>query len=121
MASRWRSRRPEPQPLSRTVSELVALRGYAATQGDSELQSVWARVAGAAVAAQTRAVAIRGGVLHVAVNSAPLLADLAGFHRAELLGRLCKHWGRLKVRDLKFRLDSAVGARHNNSRDRRDQ
>lgn len=103
--------RSGPQPLSRAVSELIALRGYARTQGDAQLQAAWAQVAGADFAASTRAVGIRRGVLHVSVSSAPLLSQLAGFHKVELLDRLRLRHAHLRIRDLKFKLDSDVGSR----------
>lgn len=96
----------QPQPLAKALSELIALRGYARVQGDAQLQSRWAQVAGPSFARQTKAVAIRRGVLHVSVATAPLLSELAGFHRIALLEKLQTSHADLRVRDLKFRLDS---------------
>ena len=101
-----------PQPLSRAVSELIALRGYARVEGARQLQSAWAQAAGATIARQTRAVAIRRGVLHVSVDHAPLLSELAGFYRHSLLEKFRELHADLGVRDLKFKLDSGVGARN---------
>src|SRR5262245_28134902 len=100
-----------PQPLSQALSELIALRGYARVQGDAQLQSAWAAVAGGAIARQTRAVAIRRGVLQVAVASAPLLSELAGFYRAAFVEKLRQAHSHLRIRDLKFRLDSDLATR----------
>ncbi|MGQ0633076.1 MAG: DUF721 domain-containing protein [Planctomycetaceae bacterium] len=109
MAFRPRSR-PGPRPLSGAISELIALRGIARPQGDAQLQNAWAQAAGEKFAALTRALALRRGVLHVGVASAPLLSELAGFYRVELLERLKTRHAHLNIRDLKFRLDSAAGA-----------
>ena len=64
------------------------MRGYARVRGDAQLQSAWADAAGATIARQTRAMAIRRGVLHVAVDHAPLLSELAGFYRQSLLEKM---------------------------------
>lgn len=103
---------PGPQRLSQTLSELIALRGYARTRGDAQLQSAWEEAAGATVARQTRALAIRRGVLHVAVDHAPLLSELAGFYRQSLLAKLQERHSHLKIRDIKFKLDSGIAARN---------
>jgi hypothetical protein len=105
-------RGPEPQRLSSALSELIAMRGYARVRGDAQLQSAWADTAGLAIARQTRAVAIRRGILHVAVDHAPLLSELAGYYRQSLLEKLRKKHADLKIRDLKFKLDSGVAARN---------
>ena len=94
------------------LTELIALRGYARVRGDAQLQSAWAETAGLAIARQTRAVAIRRGVLHVSVDHAPLLSELAGFYRQTLLEKLREKHADLKIRDLKFKLDSGVAARN---------
>lgn len=91
------------------MSELIALRGYARPGGDEQLQAAWRAAAGQTIARQTRAVAIRRGVLHVSVAHAPLLSELAGFHRQALVARLGEMHADLKIRDVKFKLDSAIG------------
>ncbi len=101
-----------PQRLSLALSELIALRGYAQVRGDAQLQTAWAEVCGSTIARQTRAVAIRRGVLHIAVDHAPLLSELAGFHRESLLEKIHEKHAALKIRDIKFKLDSGVAARN---------
>lgn len=98
-----------PQPLSQVLSELVALRGYARRDANRELQSSWAAAAGEAVARQTRAVEIRRGVLQVAVASSPLLSELVGFYRTQLVARLKQLSPELRIKDVKFRLDGTAG------------
>ncbi|MGE5195667.1 MAG: DciA family protein [Deltaproteobacteria bacterium] len=105
-------RGPGPQRLALALSELIAQRGYARVRGDAQLQSAWAEAAGAAIARQTRAVAIRRGVLHVAVDHAPLLSELAGFYRQALLEKLQEKHAGLRIRDVKFKLDSGIAARN---------
>lgn len=100
-----------PQRLSQAVGELIAFRGYARVRGDAQLQSAWADAAGKTIARQTRAVAIRRGVLHVSVDHAPLLSELAGFYRQAFLEKLQELHAHLNIRDVKFKLDSGVAGR----------
>jgi predicted nucleic acid-binding Zn ribbon protein len=93
-----------PRHLSGALSELIALRGLARVQGDSQLAAVWQDVAGSAIAAQTRPLGIRRGVLLIGVANAPLLSELAAFHKEELLEEFRKNHADLKIRGLKFRL-----------------
>jgi predicted nucleic acid-binding Zn ribbon protein len=101
-----------PQRLSLALSELIAQRGYARVHGDARLQAAWNEAAGATIARQTRALAIRRGVLFVAVDHAPLLAELAGYHRQAILDKLSSQHADLKIRDLKFKLDSGIAERN---------
>src|SRR5260370_13697921 len=77
-----------PQRLSLALSELIAQRGYARVRGDAQLQTAWNQAAGPTIARQTRALAIRRGVLFVALDHAPLLAELAGYYRQAVLHKL---------------------------------
>ena len=107
---------PGPQRLSQALSELIAFRGYARVQGDAQLQSAWAGVAGETIARQSRAVSIKRGVLQISVASAPLLSELAGFYRVSFLEKFRELHPQLRIRDVKFRLDSDVGQSRPNSR-----
>ena len=100
-----------PQALRNVLSELVALRGYARREGARELQRAWARVAGESVAAQTRALDVKRGVLQVAVASSVLLAELVGFYRTQLVAQLKTQSPELRIKDVKFRLDAAAARR----------
>jgi hypothetical protein len=97
-----------PQRLSLAVNELIALRGYARPRGDAQLQAAWRDAAGQTIARQTRAVAIRRGVLHVSVAHAPLLSELAGYFRQTLVEKLRELHAYLNIKDLKFKLDSSI-------------
>lgn len=100
------AQRSGPHRLSQALSELIAFRGYARVQGSAQLQAAWAAVAGATIARQSRATAIKRGVLQVSVASAPLLSELAGFYRVAFVEKLRELHGDLRIRDVKFRLDS---------------
>jgi hypothetical protein len=97
-----------PQRLSLALAELIALRGYARPRGDADLQTAWRDAAGQTIGKQTRAVAIRRGVLQISVAHSALLAELNGFYKQTLLAKLTELHAHLKVRDLKFKLDSSI-------------
>src|SRR5262249_2876994 len=105
-------RGPGPQRLGSALAELIARRGYAQVRGDAQLQSAWADAAGAVVARQTRAVAIRRGRLHIRVDHAPLLAALAGYSRQGLPGKIQQQTAALRLRDLKFTLHRGTASRN---------
>ena len=95
---------PDPLPLSAALAELIALRGFARRQADTELQDAWATAAGKEWAAQTRPGRIVRGVLHVDVTAAALLNELASFHGPELTRRLQQAAPHLRIKGIKFRL-----------------
>jgi hypothetical protein len=94
----------EPQPLSAALSQLIAMRGLARAGGDAQLTEIWKSLAGPKIAGATRVLNIHRGVLHVAVTNAPLLSELASFHKSSLLAALTEEYPHLRIRDLKFRL-----------------
>ena len=97
-----------PQKLSDVLSKLIAMRGYARREADAQLHGLWSVVAGELWAGQTRAMAIKRGVLHVDVAHSALLSELTAFHRGALLKKLQELYPHLDVRDLKFKLASRL-------------
>jgi hypothetical protein len=105
MADRSTKRGPhEPQALGDVLSRLMALRGYGRVRGGRQLADVWRDAAGEKIAARTRVMGLKNGVLQIGVSNAPLLSELASFHRHALLASLQKSGGEHHIRDLKFRL-----------------
>jgi len=102
---------PDPVHVSDAISELIALRGYARKRGDAQLQEVWERIAGSKFAGQTRATGIQRGVLQVEVGNSAYLSELAGFHKASLLRSLKEQHPELRIKDLKFRINTNVSSR----------
>ena len=97
-----------PQPISAALSELITLRGWARSGGDSALADAWATVAGDATAGKTRVQGVKRGVLHVDVSNSALLSELVAFHRVDLLEQLQSEYPDLRIRDLKFRLQGRL-------------
>jgi predicted nucleic acid-binding Zn ribbon protein len=91
-----------PERLSQAVTDLIAVRGWAQVQGHARLAEAWKTAAGAPIAAATRVLGIRRGVLQVAVGNSPLLSELAAYHKSSLLAALSQECPELNVRDLKF-------------------
>jgi predicted nucleic acid-binding Zn ribbon protein len=98
-----------PQSLADVLTKLIALRGFARKQGSAQLQAAWAEVAGPEWSGRTRATGIKRGVLQVSVAQAPLLSELVAFHRLSLLAKLKDQHAHLRIRDIKFRLESGLG------------
>jgi hypothetical protein len=97
-----------PEHLAQAVSRLIALRGLARVRGESQLQETWNAVAGEKIASYTKALEIRRGVLHIGVANAPMLGELASFHKVTLLTKLQTDHAELKIRDLKFKLKTDI-------------
>lgn len=93
-----------PQPLGEVLSRLIALRGYGRVQGQRQLADVWREAAGEKIAAKTKVMGLKNGVLQIGVSNAALLSELASFHRHSLLESLRATGRELAIRDLKFRL-----------------
>lgn len=102
------ARSNEPQHVSLALAELIALRGYARRDAAVQLREAWDSVAGAEIARCTKATGLNRGVLQVSVSSASLLSELMGFHKRSLLAKLKDVHPDLRIRDLKFRLDSGL-------------
>ncbi|MEX0718418.1 MAG: DUF721 domain-containing protein [Planctomycetaceae bacterium] len=100
--------RSGPESLGKALAELVALRGLARPRGDAQLADVWRNVAGPQIAAATKVLGIRRGVLQVGVSNSALLSELASFHKASLLAAMTREHADLKIRDLKFRLNGEI-------------
>ena len=99
---------PDPLPLSAAIAELIALRGFARRQADTELQEVWAAATGNEWAKATRPRQIVRGVLYVDVTSSALLSELSAFHGPELTRKLQQAAPHLKIKSIKFRLGAGA-------------
>lgn len=100
-----------PLHVSRALSELIALRGFARSQGDAQLQRAWDLAAGAEIAAHTRVGELNRGTLQVMVANPALLAELNGFHKANILQALREAQPEYKFKQLKFKLQTNLQKR----------
>jgi hypothetical protein len=90
--------------ISRALAELIALRGFAKPQGDAQLQAAWDQAAGSEIA-------LSRGTLQIQVANAALLAELNGFHKTAILKSLQQTRPELRVKSLKFRLQTNLKKR----------
>ncbi len=97
-----------PEHLAKALARLIALRGLARVKGEAQLQQTWKKIAGERIAKHTRALEIRRGILHIGVANAPMLGELASFHKLNLLTQLQTEHADLKIRDLKFQLKTDI-------------
>ena len=73
----------------------------------AELNGIWRGVVGDALGEQTRVAKYLGGVMTVEVSSAPLLAELSGFAKQELMDGLGAA-GLTGLHELRFRPGSST-------------
>lgn len=90
--------------LGDILPQLIALRGIGRIRGDRQLIDAWTSVSSPEIAAGSRPTTIRNGVLTVVVSSSALLSELVSFHKSSLLARFKADHPRLRIRDLKFKL-----------------
>ena len=105
------SQDPGPLHLSKALAELIALRGLARPQGDAQLQAAWDQAAGSEIAPHTRVGELSRGTLQIQVANAALLAELNGFHKTTILKSLQQTRPELRVKSLKFRLQTNLKKR----------
>lgn len=96
----------EIQKLDGFLAKVIALRGIGRIRGDRQMADVWKSVTSPEIASGSRPTVFRNGILQIVVTSSTLLSELVSFHKAEILARLKANHAGLKVRDLKFKLQS---------------
>jgi predicted nucleic acid-binding Zn ribbon protein len=92
-----------PKKIGDLLAAVLARRGYGNATAQLELERTWKLVAGDRIAKQTRVGSFRRGVLEVLVDSAPLLAELDGFRKEELLQALADRVEHSTISSLRFR------------------
>jgi predicted nucleic acid-binding Zn ribbon protein len=93
----------KPQPIGDVLAELLARRGYARMQSGEACAEAWASAAGEPLAAHSRAVQVRRGVLEVRVRHSALVQEI-GYQKRAILERLSTLLPDEKIHDLKFRV-----------------
>lgn len=96
----------EAKKLGDVLSQVIAMRGIGRIRGDRQLADAWKSVTDPEVAAGSRPTIFKNGVLQILVTSSTLLGELVSFHKSVILARLKSEHPDLKVRDLKFKLQS---------------
>jgi predicted nucleic acid-binding Zn ribbon protein len=97
---------PGTESLTDVLGQLFVSRGWGRLAERARLEEAWKAAAGPAIAAESRVLAIRRGVLEVEVRSSVLMQELAQFHKRKLLKDLREKLPNLTLGDLKFRSGS---------------
>jgi predicted nucleic acid-binding Zn ribbon protein len=92
-----------PESIADILGRLFTSRGWGRKTDRLNLEAAWLAAAGPDVAAQTRVLGLRRGVLEVEVRSGPLLHELTQYHKRALLGKLRPALPAVTLTDLKFR------------------
>jgi predicted nucleic acid-binding Zn ribbon protein len=93
----------KPQPIGDVLAQLMARRGYARVQSGNDCGEAWRQAAGEAIAARSRAMHVRGGVLEVLVSHSTLVQEL-GYQKPALLARLAELLPDARIHDWKLRV-----------------
>lgn len=92
-----------PEKIGDVVGRLFAAKGWGRRSERLMLESAWADAAGAKVAAKSRVLALKRGVLEVEVAAGALLQELAAFHKRPLLEAMRRALPGMVVKEIRFR------------------
>lgn len=106
MARRTKEREEGPETLKEILSRLFTVRGWGRRQARLHLERAWEAAVGPQLAPQTRLAGMARGVWEIEVESAPLLQELAHFHKRKLLEKLRASLPGTTIKDLRFRAGS---------------
>lgn len=93
----------EAKTLGEAVARWISDSGLARRHAMKDLYAAWQDTIGKD-AVHCQIVGVKKGVVHVLVDSAACLHELANFRKQEILAGLQKHKGTDKVYDIEFRL-----------------
>ena len=99
---RWSYAR-RPKQVGDVLAQVMAKRGYAASQADEQLLEAWTTAAGEQLAPHTRPVGVRRGKLEVIVASSPMMQEIQ-FHRTRLLEAIQRALPDAQITALKLRV-----------------
>ncbi len=94
----------EPEGLGNVLSSLFALKGYGKAKSSGQLQELWNQVVELDVAAVTKVISLRNGVLQIGVGNSAVLNELHSFRKMELLEKIKQASNGPQIKDLKFKL-----------------
>ncbi len=92
-----------PRKLGDVLGAVLAKYDAVGTTAKIDLERAWHAAIGPELAPKAKAGAFRRGTLEILVDSSPLLQELAGFRKEELLAAVQQHVRHSKVTALKFR------------------
>ena len=92
-----------PKRTAELLSKLMARKGYAQTESQTELESVWNDIAGSNWQNKTKVGSIRQGVLEIFVSNSAVNQQLE-FQKKSFLNELQKRLPQNNLKDLRFRV-----------------
>ena len=92
-----------PAKLGDVLGDLFAKRGYARVRAAGDCARAWSEAAGEPLGSQSRAGAVKRGVLEVTLANSALLHE-ATFRKRELLDRLKELLPDERIANLRFRV-----------------
>ena len=92
----------DARPLAEVLALYVSASGLSRRYALKDVLAAWPAAAGEEAARHCDITGVRKGVLHVIVDSAACLHELANFRKAEVLAELVKHEGCRKIYDIDF-------------------
>jgi hypothetical protein len=93
----------DAKPIAEVIAEWMTKSGLARRYEHKEIYAAWQETVGKD-AAHCQITAVKKGVVHVLVDSATCLHEMANFRKQEILAGLQQHKGIGKVHDIEFRL-----------------
>jgi len=90
--------------LGDVLKEEIRRRGLNKTARLRKADELWEAVAPEGARQFTSVVSLRGGKLTVEVSNAPLMSELANFHKAEILKQMREKGGDVVVNEIRFTL-----------------
>jgi hypothetical protein len=97
-----RSRKEEAVSLGDALSEWLRLSGHGSRLNDARAEAAWKEVMGEAVSRKTRYLRVRGGVMTIELDSAPMKEEFM-MARTRIKTMLNGHLGAELVRDVIIR------------------
>lgn len=92
-----------PKPIGDLLSRLMSRKAYAQIQSTDQRAAAWSRVAGAELAANSRAGNVRRGVLDVIARNSIAVQELT-FQKKRLVKKMVAELPELKIHDIRFRV-----------------
>jgi len=93
----------EPEEIGQILSRWLSKNRVKERLNKESIYGYWKRVVGEEIASSTRVVRYAGGILTVEVSSAPLLNELATYHKEDILESIREQEKFQGIRDIRFR------------------
>jgi len=93
-----------PERIGEILSKLFTARGWGRRNDQLHLEKAWEQCVAKEVAASTRVMALRRGVLEVEVKGSVLMQELSQFHKRKILAQLRGILQGKPLTDVRFRV-----------------